>query len=137
MNMHQRKKILQLAGLISASVVAAVLLYMYNPSDSGVFPPCPFHKLTGLYCPGCGSLRGLHQLLHGHVLAAVKLNGLMVLALPFIGYGLLAQGLKYFFEIRIPVIFVPACWIWAVLGLIVFFAILRNIPLMPFSYLAP
>ncbi|PYV86056.1 MAG: hypothetical protein DMG90_22080 [Acidobacteria bacterium] len=40
------------------------ILRTSNPASSGIFPPCPFLWLTGFYCPGCGSLRALHQLLH-------------------------------------------------------------------------
>ena len=131
------KKIVQLIGLILLAIVMSVLLFVYNPSDGRLFPPCPLHKLTGLYCPGCGSLRALHQLLHGHIITAFGLNCLMVLTLPFIIYGLLAQGLRYFFNIRIPVMFIPAPWIWTLFGLIILYTILRNIPVAPFSWLAP
>ena len=31
-------------------------------------PPCYFHQLTGLYCPGCGGTRAWIALLHGHFL---------------------------------------------------------------------
>ena len=46
---------------------AAGILYFLSPYDSGVYAPCPFNALTDLYCPGCGTLRGLHELLHGHI----------------------------------------------------------------------
>ncbi|NIM07518.1 MAG: DUF2752 domain-containing protein, partial [Armatimonadetes bacterium] len=68
--------------------VAMVFLYKFNPAGTSFYPPCPFNMLSGLYCPGCGSLRALHQLSHGHLLAALYLNPLMVIALPFIVYGL-------------------------------------------------
>src|SRR4029078_4699770 len=38
------------------------------------FPTCPFHQMTGLWCPACGLTRGTHQLLHGHVAAALSYN---------------------------------------------------------------
>lgn len=67
--------------------VLLVVLYGHNPSATQVFPPCPFRAATGgLLCPGCGSLRGMHQLLHGHLLRAFSLNALMVMSLPFFGY---------------------------------------------------
>lgn len=30
-------------------------------------PPCVFHSLTGLYCPGCGGTRAVRYLLHGQL----------------------------------------------------------------------
>ena len=45
---------------------AATLLYFIPPVAGGIYPPCFFHWLTGLYCPGCGSTRCLHALLHGN-----------------------------------------------------------------------
>ncbi|MFE5489450.1 DUF2752 domain-containing protein [Streptomyces virginiae] len=69
------------AGVFTA-VAAAVRLA--DPTRPGRFPSCPFHALTGLDCPGCGSLRALHQLTHGHVFAAMDYNLLLIAALPCI-----------------------------------------------------
>src|SRR6266446_10007644 len=67
---------------LSAILGSAVILFLFNPAQSGFYPVCLFHQSTGLLCPGCGSLRALHQLLHGHLVAAVHLNALLVLSLP-------------------------------------------------------
>src|SRR5258705_4417450 len=68
---------------------AAVYLFVFEPGKNGFFPLCPFRALTGFTCPGCGSTRPMHQLLHGHFLAAFMLSPLMFLALPFLLYALL------------------------------------------------
>jgi hypothetical protein len=93
--------------------------------------------LTGLYCPGCGTLRALHQLLHGQILLALALNPLAMLALPFLTYALMESGLSLSTGLHLPRVFVPAPLIWALLGSIVAFGILRNVPVHPFSLLAP
>ncbi|MGA8200207.1 MAG: DUF2752 domain-containing protein, partial [Candidatus Sulfotelmatobacter sp.] len=75
-------------GMVAVAAAATVTLDFFDPATSGLFPPCPLHYLTGWYCPGCGSLRALHQLLHGNLSAAWALNPLTVLLLPFLVYGL-------------------------------------------------
>ena len=66
----------------SVSPTTAVLILTAYDDDRYV---------TGLLCPGCGTLRGLHQLLHGHLAAAFRLNPVMVLSLPLLGYVALAS----------------------------------------------
>jgi hypothetical protein len=58
----------------------AVFLYLVNPHSHQVFVPCPFHALTGLYCPACGGLRMVHDLLHGQFAAAAHDNALGIAA---------------------------------------------------------
>jgi hypothetical protein len=117
--------------------VAIVMLHFFDPASSGLFPPCPLRYLTGWYCPGCGSLRALHQLLHGNLRAAWTLNPLTVLLLPFLVYGMASY---VFYEVRrqhLPRLFLPAIWIRLLCAIIVLFGIARNIPLHPFDLLAP
>jgi hypothetical protein len=53
-----------------------------SPEQPGHYPTCPFRALTGLSCPGCGSLRALHDLAHGHIAAALTHNAMLVTMLP-------------------------------------------------------
>ncbi|MBN8622456.1 MAG: DUF2752 domain-containing protein [Flavobacteriales bacterium] len=48
------------------------------------FPSCPFKSLTGFDCPGCGSQRAIHEILHLNFKKAFKYNALLVLAIPYI-----------------------------------------------------
>jgi hypothetical protein len=123
-------------GLIFIAM-GAVMLWVFDPATSGVFPPCPLRYLTGWYCPGCGSLRAIHQLLHGNLQAAWAMNPLTVILLPFLSYGLVSHSL---YEIRgrgLPQLFLPAAWIRALCLAIILFGIMRNLPLHPFELLAP
>jgi Protein of unknown function (DUF2752) len=121
--LSQRRSIMVCIG---AGLVAAGF-WLVNPARLTYCPLCLFHSFTGLYCPGCGSTRALHQLTHGHLLAAFHLNPLAVVALPLLTIWL-ARGectkLK------------PA-WIWTLLAIIVAFGVLRNLPWQPFTLLAP
>src|SRR4051794_18522002 len=80
-----RRPLLLLA-LVAGAAAALAVLYRFDPATAGFFPPCPFRLLTGLRCPGCGSTRALHQLLHGQVGAALALNPLLPLSLPALGW---------------------------------------------------
>ena len=60
-----------------------------NPTSGG-FVPCPFHAITGLWCPGCGMTRALHHLLHGDVAGAVSSNLFLPVVVVVVGWAWLA-----------------------------------------------
>ena len=68
-----------------AAVFAALfaLTATASPEQSGHYPTCPFRAVTGYACPGCGSLRTLHDLAHGHFTTALTHNAMLVMILPF------------------------------------------------------
>lgn len=66
-------------------IAAAVIYGMFDPADHALFPKCPFLMLTGgLRCPGCGSQRAIHALLHLHLKDAFMYNPLVVISIPFL-----------------------------------------------------
>jgi hypothetical protein len=65
---------------------AAGYVALVDPNDAGHYPTCPFYAVTGYYCPGCGSLRMIHALTHGHVAEAFGRNALAFVTLPILGY---------------------------------------------------
>jgi hypothetical protein len=125
------------AALFAAFAAAVVMLRVFDPATSGVFPPCPVRYLTGWYCPGCGSLRAMHQLLRGNLREAWEMNPLTVLLLPFLTYGVASHGLFAMRGRGLPQLFLPAVWIRALGVAIILFGIVRNLPLHPLNLLAP
>lgn len=111
-----------LLGIGGIAVLA--LLCFFDPSTSAIFPPCPTNALTKIHCPGCGTLRAMHALLHGDVKEALSQNILTVIFIPIL-------PAIYFFPkyFRKPI--VPA----AMLVIFILYAILRNTE--TFSFLAP
>ncbi len=103
------------------------VLFLYDPVAKPLLPACPFHILTGLYCPGCGATRALHQLARGHLRAALQLNALAIC-------GLL-PGL--WFALRSKPARMPQWTQWAIFCAILVFGVIRNIPVHPFDLLAP
>jgi len=124
-------------GMVVLLATGLVLLRIYNPATSKFFPPCPVHYLTGWYCPGCGSLRAIHQLLQGNVRAAWAMNPLSLLLFPFLAYGLAREGIGYLIGQPSPQFEAPGAWIRALCALIVLFGVVRNLPFHPFDLLAP
>jgi hypothetical protein len=123
--------------LAAALAVAAVLLFRLDPAGTLLLPPCPFRALTGIACPGCGSVRALHQLLHGNLTAALDLNALVVLLAPAVAWQLAALGLR---ALRWAEIWSPLEARWsarAVLVAVLAFWVLRNIDVYPLALLAP
>jgi hypothetical protein len=124
------------AALVVAGSIAAFWYVAANkPGVSGWYPPCMFHMTTGLHCPGCGGTRAVHHALNGEVGTAFNQNALAVVVLPLVAVALLSVAAfaltgHWFGKVRVP----PAI-VWAVVGVLVLFAILRNLP--GFEWLAP
>lgn len=121
------------AGTLVAGGLA--LLFFLNPVEHAFYPQCLFHRVTGLNCPGCGGLRAVHQLLHGHFETAFRLNPLFVLALPI---GIIfftgciwrrARGKKKSLAIHLA-------WVWIGVAVVIAFGIARNLPFAPFAWMS-
>ena len=111
-------------------LAALVLLYSrFNPEGNALFPKCIFHSLTGLKCPGCGSQRVVHYLLNGDIASAWKMNQLMIVSIPYLILGYLAEVLQHRYSwalwVRKRIFGVTAVWI--VFSAVMLFAIFRNL----------
>jgi hypothetical protein len=76
---RMRAPLLAIGGLTAATLA----LHVRDPHVSHSWGVCPLYALTGVYCPGCGGLRGVSDLSHGHLGQAASSNLLLVLAIPF------------------------------------------------------
>lgn len=128
---------LRASALIVMAAGGLGFLYLFDPDTSDLYPPCPFLALTGCYCPGCGSLRAFHQLMQGHLMPALGLNPLLMLSLPFIGYFFASHIMLAVTGRPLKTFFVRPVFIWSLLGIIMAYCVLRNLPIYPFSLLAP
>jgi hypothetical protein len=119
---------LAIAGLAMAAG-ALIVLYFCDPATHGFYPVCVLHQTTGLLCPGCGTLRALHQLTHGNFAAAWRLNSLVVALLP-VGVWLAAREMIWLATgKRLPGIVTRPIFGWALVAGLVIFGILRNVPI--------
>jgi hypothetical protein len=124
------------AGVILAAVIlgGSAVVYFFNPGTHGFYPVCPFHKLTGLNCPGCGATRSLYALLHGNLRLALRDNVLFI----FLIATLAVRGAWFAAKIILQQPagdFFPSKSLWLLLVLTFVFTVLRNLP--AFSFLSP
>ena len=75
-----------IAGGAALALAGAALLFLFDPATSRLYPSCPLHSLTGLLCPGCGTLRSLNRLLNGDLAGAFSMNAAAVIAFPLLAY---------------------------------------------------
>lgn len=120
---------------IGAAVVVGVHWFAVGKLVA-LLPPCPLHHYCGWYCAGCGSTRMLLDLASGDIYGAFRKNPLAFLLLPPLLYWAASVSAKWF-GLRLP-----GCRLWAGMiyllgGLIVGYAIARNIPWEPFLWLRP
>ena len=124
------------AGVVSGmtAIGAGAVVFFFNPNTHGFYPVCLFHALTGLNCPGCGATRAAYQLLHGHLLRALRDNALFVLSLAVLA----VWSARFVFRKRQnpnATLNVPPGVLWTFLAIAIVFTILRNQP--AFSFLSP
>jgi len=128
---------LKYLGVLLVILVIAFLYFFVNPSSVNYFPKCPLYVTTGIYCPGCGSQRATHELLHLHFLGVFKQNALYVLGLLILIYHIVVNSLNSFFHKKIYNYIYHPKTPWILLIIIFVFWILRNLPFYPFNLLAP
>ncbi|MFV0346116.1 MAG: DUF2752 domain-containing protein [Bacteroidales bacterium] len=83
--------------IICLTIIGVIIVMIYfaiDPASSRFLPKCLIHSLTAYQCPGCGSQRALHQLLHLNLSEAFRLNALFVVALPYVLFGLIINFIK-------------------------------------------
>ena len=124
--------------LVIYTILGSGLIAVYatfNPESLSFFPSCPFHNMTGLHCPGCGSQRAIYDLLHANFLQAFSHNPLIILGI-VTGIYKAVLWFKYPDSKQAPNnLLYHKNTPWVVLFLVISFWILRNIPL--FYYLQP
>jgi hypothetical protein len=126
-----------IAGGALCLLAAAALLFRFNPSQYGFYPRCALYVTTGLYCPGCGSTRAVYYLLHGEVATALRCNLLLVCGLPVLGFVFARYAYCLWARKPLPRVSFRSWHIKLLIGALVLFTILRNIPVAPFTCLSP
>lgn len=123
---HRKKRFFLLLFLLFSGII--FLYYKYDPSYNLLAPKCFFRQLTGLDCPGCGSQRAFHALLHGNLRQAIRYNYFFLYAIPYLFAMFLCRLFKtYDFFRRGTMILEGRIAITLYLLLYFFWLIFRNI----------
>lgn len=109
-------------------LAALIVFYVFDPQEQDIFPKCAFKTVTGYECPGCGSQRAIHDMLHLQLKQAFSHNALMFLLVPYIVLGVFMEffGGKTRFP-KIEKIFFGKWAAVAVLLIILIFWVGRNV----------
>jgi len=123
-------------GLLFVGMILAILYFYFNPSTT-FFPKCPLYTTTGIYCPGCGSQRALHNLLHFNFKEIIQYNMLFLAGIILGVYHYSIFAINFFFSKNFKSILSHKKAPIVLFLLVIIFWILRNIPVYPFTLLAP
>jgi Protein of unknown function (DUF2752) len=131
-----RSERLRAVVVASGAVVTVLVAHAIDPVHDRWLPKCPFHELTGLWCPICGSTRAASALAHGDVIATLRHNALFLPALAMVVWLWAAYALRAFAPsladapwARSPLRLLRRPW--PLLVVVGAFFVLRNVPGLP------
>jgi hypothetical protein len=134
-DLRARRRLTLLAALVVPP--GLLLLYQVAPTAGTWYPPCLIHWATGLHCPGCGTTRALHALLHGDWRQALAYNALTTFVLPLgLWYGL-RQVIATLAGWPAPILRLNRVTLTFLFAVVILFTVARNLPFEPASRLAP
>ena len=97
-----------------------LFLFFATPFSHIIFIPCWFKELTGLKCPACGGLRGIHLIFYGNIWEGLKYN-ILLMFVPLIFFPIYKRTNLNSLKFIIPVLLV-----------LLLFTFLQNSSLYPF-----
>lgn len=109
-------------------LLVSAVYYFYPPSKDAFYPACPFNTITGFLCPGCGSQRAVHHLLHWDIKTAFAHNAVFVLLVPYFLLKIVFKvlNLKDRFPFAYRILYGGKTF-WLLFVLVIFYGIFRNL----------
>lgn len=118
----------KIAGMVVFVIGALAWFYVFDPATVDAFLPCPFQATTGWDCPGCGTQRAIHQLLHGNARAAWEANPFVILILPLFVLAVAQWYARDVLRLDVRQTRMPWPLIVALVAVTIIYWIVRNLP---------
>ena len=126
--MTEKKKRTLIVIILFISALLFLLIYKRINSIYHIGITCIFHRITKLYCPGCGMTRAIFALLNLNLKQAIRNNILVVLVMPFIIIYIINYAYIWINNLKKDPSKIFPEWLWYTLLIItILFGIIRNI----------
>lgn len=122
------------AAVGAGALATCVALAVRDPNQPGSWGACPFRLVTGLDCPGCGTLRAVHALTGGDVVRALDHNVLSMALLPVLVWAWIGW-LRHRLGRRAGPPALPAMAGFGIAAAAIGFWIVRNLPFAATAWL--
>ena len=124
--MMLNKRIFWIVAVVAVFTLLAVVYYFIDPVEVRWMPKCLWKMATGTDCPGCGSQRMAHALMHADLRAAWTANAYALCMLPVIAFLLWLEVCRENYPRIYGVVHSPAV-IWSLAGSVLVWWIVRNL----------
>lgn len=125
---------------VAALVLCRCWLLQHQAFIQALSPGCYLRRLSGCLCPGCGGTRAFFALLQGEWVASWRMNPLLLSGLALSGIFPLLRGVDWLSKGRLRwssrwrMTAAMGGWL---LGAVIVFGIVRNLPWWPCTLFAP
>lgn len=138
----KRRKVVFIASSIAGAALGMLLLVLIWQGKRIALPSfmgCMLYNLFGVYCPTTGLTRATFALLGGDVAKTIDFNILAPLYYAVLGYLYVSWGRWAIWDKPFAPLLTKhkGLYVWLLLGLMLVFMVLRNIPVSAFDVLRP
>ena len=115
---------------IGLAIGIVVLNDVFHIQLANLMPPCLFHKITGLYCLGCGGTRAVFALVRGDIIKSLFYHPMVPYAAIVGGWFMISQTIDRLLGHKFPSIdfamHFRLVYIWIGVGLAVLNCLWKN-----------
>ena len=111
---------------LAALVGGLAVVYSFSPAEYSFYPRCPVYFTTHWLCPGCGSTRALHALLHLDLRSALHYNALFTLLAPVLCLWLGFICYRTMRYDQFPNLAIPRSVAACLIATVILFTVVRN-----------